>query len=347
MSRRFCFISLFFIGLPLVSMAEEINSGIMRTPDSRFENLKDFDFEPNYMEVDGLRIHYVDEGPQDGKPIFLLHGQPTWGYLFRHMIPPLVEAGYRVIVPDMVGFGRSDKPTRKEDYSYPKHIEIMSTLVERLDLQQAVFFGQDWGGLVGLRVVAETPDRFSHIIVSNTGLVAATGIRAWIGYPIVKLSVWWEGAMTYEEMRARANFRSWIAYAYYDENLAVDKIMRDLGKISDPKIIKGYDAPFPSSRYKAGAQIFPYLIPSQLKENSEVWKDVYEKWDKPFLIAFTDEDPVSSGTDFAKQFATRVPGASQVVIRGVGHFVQEEVGPQLSALIDDFVAGRKVSGFSK
>ena len=347
MSRRFCFISLFFIGLPLVSMAEEINSGIMRTPDSRFENLKDFDFEPNYMEVDGLRLYYVDEGPQDGKPIFLLHGQPTWGYLFRHMIPPLVEAGYRVIVPDMVGFGRSDKPTRKEDYSYPKHIEIMSTLVKRLDLQQTVFFCQDWGGLVGLRVVAETPDRFSHIIVSNTGLVAAKGIGAWIGYPIVKLSVWWEGAMTYEEMRARANFRSWIAYAYYDENLAVDKIMRDLGKISDPKIIKGYDAPFPSSRYKAGAQIFPYLIPSQLKENSEVWEDVYEKWDKPFLIAFTDEDPVSSGTDFAKQFATRVPGASQVVIRGVGHFVQEEVGPQLSALIDDFVAGREVSGFSK
>ncbi|MGB1118739.1 MAG: haloalkane dehalogenase [Parvibaculales bacterium] len=333
--------------LPLQAISEEVRPGIMRTPDAAFENLKDFDFEPNYMNIQGLRVHYLDEGPEDGQPIFLLHGQPTWGYLFRHMIPPLANAGYRVIVPDMAGFGRSDKPAKKEDYSYPKHIEMMSELVERLELKDAVFFGQDWGGLVGLRVVAEMPDRFSHIVVSNTGLISAEGIRARIGYPLLKLAVWWEGEMTFEEMIERANFRSWIAYAYYDKNLAVGKLMRAMGDIDDEQIIEGYEAPFPSSAYKAGAQVFPYLIPSQLAENAEVWKNIYENWEKPFLVAFTDEDPVSSGTDMADQFETRVPGATREVIEGVGHFVQEEVGPQLAILIDDFVSGRPVSGFKK
>lgn len=331
----------------VAASAEEVRPGVMRTPDARFERLKDFSFSPNYMIIDNLRIHYLDEGPKDGKPVLLLHGQPTWGYLFRHMIKPLAAAGYRVIVPDMAGFGRSDKPILKEDYTYPKHIEMMSTVVRRLDLQDAVFFGQDWGGLIGLRVVAETPERFSHVVVSNTGLISAEGLRARIAYPLLKLAVWWEGAMTFEEMQERANFRSWIAYAYYDENLAVDKLMRAMGRIEDPRVIQGYEAPFPSSRYKAGAQVFPYLIPSQLAENAEVWKTVYEKWNKPFLVAFTDEDPVSSGTDMAEQFEQRVPGASRVVIRGVGHFVQEEVGPRLAALIDDFVAGRAVAGFTK
>ena len=328
-------------------VAEEIRPGVMRTPDSQFENLRGFDFAPHYSEIEGLRIHYVDEGPKDGQPILLLHGQPTWGYLFRHMITPLANAGYRVIVPDMAGFGRSDKPMRKEDYSYPKHVEIISALVQQLDLNEAVFFGQDWGGLVGLRVVAETPDRFSHVVVSNTGLIAAEGIGAWVGYPLLKLAVWWEGQMTFEEMRERANFRSWIAYAYYAEDLAVGKILASLGRVDDAEVINGYEAPFPSPAYKAGAQVFPYLIPSQLRENAEVWKNIFEKWEKPFLVAFTDEDPVSSPTDFAEQFATRVPGATQVVIKGVGHFVQEEVGPQLAAIIDDFVAGRPVSGFKK
>tara|TARA_B100000925_G_scaffold102169_1_gene75037 strand:+ start:2228 stop:3265 length:1038 start_codon:yes stop_codon:yes gene_type:complete len=344
---RLLLLTIAFFSFHTSALAEEIRPGVMRTPDSRFENLKDFNFKPNYQEIDGLRIHYVDEGPKDGQPILLLHGQPTWGYLFRHMIKPLADAGFRVIVPDMAGFGRSDKPIGKKDYSYLKHIKTITALVQHLDLEEAVFFGQDWGGLVGLRVVAEMPERFSHIVVSNTGLVAAEGISAWVGYPLLKLAVWWEGRMTFEEMRERGNFRSWIAYAYYAENLAVGKILASLGKVNDAEVIRGYEAPFPSPEFKAGAQIFPYLIPSQLRENAEVWKNIFEKWEKPFLVAFTDEDPVSSRTNFAEQFATRVPGAKQVIIQGVGHFVQEEVGPQLASLINDFVSGRAVSGFKK
>ena len=335
------------LGFQSHAFAEEIRPGVMRTPDERFENLQDFNFKPNYLVIDNLRVHYLDEGPKDGKPILLLHGQPSWGYLFRNMIEPLTKAGYRVIVPDMVGFGRSDKPVNMEDYSYLSHVNIMGALVDRLNLHDAVFFGQDWGGLVGLRVVANSPDRFSHIVVSNTALVAADGLQGYIGYPLLKLAVWWEGAMTFEEMRERANFRSWIAYAYHAEDLAVDKLMRTLGKIEDPKIVEGYTAPFPSPAYKAGARVFPYLIPSQLRENAEIWKTVYEQWDKPFLVAFTDEDPASSGTDAADQFEKRVPGATRVVIKGVGHFVQEEVGPRLALLMDDFISGRPVSGFAK
>lgn len=336
------------LALPVLpALAEEVRAGVLRTPDARFENLKDFPFAPNYMTIQGLRVHYLDEGARDGAPVVLLHGQPTWGYLFRTMIPVLTAAGHRVIVPDMVGFGRSDKPASKADYSYQRHVDIMRELVERLDLQGATFFGQDWGGLVGLRVVAAVPDRFARVVVSNTGLVSATGIQAVVAYPLMKLAVWWEGAMTFEEMQARGNFQSWIAYAYYGDDLAVDKLMGVMGGVKDPDVIAGYDAPYPDGTYKAGAQIFPYLIPSQLRENAAAWRDVFEKWDKPFLVAFTDEDPVTGQTDTAEQFATRVPGATRVVIKGVGHFVQEEVGEKLAALMNDFIAGREVRGFSK
>lgn len=335
------------LGFQSYVFAGEVRPGVMRTPDERFENLQDFSFSPNYLTIDNLRVHYLDEGPKNGKPILLLHGQPTWSYLFRHMINPLAAAGYRVIVPDMIGFGRSDKPVTMGYYSYPKHVEVISELVVRLDLQEAAFFGQDWGGLIGLRVVANAPDRFSHIVVSNTALVSAEGLLGFLGYPLLKLSVWWEGAMTFEEMRERANFRSWIAYAYHAQDIAVGKLMGSVGKFEDPKIIAGYEAPFPSSEYKAGARIFPYLIPSQLRENAEVWKEVYEKWHKPFLVAFTDEDPVTSSTDIANEFERRIPGAKRVEIQGVGHFVQEEVGIRLARLIHDFISGRPVSGFKK
>lgn len=333
--------------LPLMAMAEEIRPGVWRTPDSHFANLKDFPFAPNYMDIQGLRIHYLDEGPADGDPILLLHGQPTWGYLFRKMIPVLTQAGHRVIVPDMAGFGRSDKPGAKDDYAYIKHVEMMRALVARLDLKEATFFGQDWGGLVGLRVVAAEPERFARIVVSNTGLIAADGIRGWLGYPLFRLAVWWQGETSYEEMREQRGFRGWVAYSYYGTDLDVGRLMGDLGGIEDEDVIAGYEAPFPSGDYKAGAQVFPYLIPSQLRENAQVWEDVYEKWNKPFLIAFTDEDPVTSQTDMAQEFELRVPGAKRVVIKGVGHFVQEEVGVQLAAMMNDFIAGREVSGFSK
>ena len=161
--------------LTTFTQANEVLPGVLRTPDSQFENLKDYPFEPNYMEIDGLRVHYLDEGPKDADPIFLLHGEPTWSYLFRKMIPILTDAGHRVIVPDMIGFGKSDKFISKHDYSYEHHINIMKELVQRLDLNDTTFFGQDWGGLVGLRVVAEMPDRFARVVVSNTGMIARGG----------------------------------------------------------------------------------------------------------------------------------------------------------------------------
>ena len=159
---------------------DEIKEGVLRTPDERFDNLKDYPFKPNYMMIDGLRIHYLDEGPKDADPIFLLHGEPAWSYLFRKMIPVLTSQGHRVIVPDCVGFGKSDKFISKYDYSYKHHVEVMKELVQKLNLQNATFFGQDWGGLVGLRVVAELPDRFDNVVVSNTGMVARSGISAWL-----------------------------------------------------------------------------------------------------------------------------------------------------------------------
>ncbi len=340
---RFAIIAALLLAMP--ARAGEIAPGILRTPDARFDNLKGYPFKPNYMNIQGLRVHYLDEGPRDAAPVFLLHGEPTWSYLFRTMIPVLTAAGHRVIVPDMVGFGRSDKLASKDAYSYRFHIDVMSELVTRLDLREATFFGQDWGGLVGLRVVAALPDRFARVVVSNTGLVAASGLRAWLGYPLVKLRVWWEGPLTIEELRADRSFIRWIAYSYYGNDLAVGQIMQFIGGISDDEVIRAYEAPFPDGRYKAGAQIFPYLIPSQLSENETAWREVFEKWDKPFLVAFTDSDPVTSGTGIEQQFLDRVPNAVQAPIKGVGHFVQEEAGPGLAALINDFIAGRPVEGF--
>ncbi len=166
--------------------ADEVSPGVLRTPDDRFENLQNYPFEPNYMEIDSLRIHYLDEGPKDADPIILFHGEPTWSYLFRKMIPVFTAAGHRVIVPDMVGFGKSDKFISKHDYSYKHHVDVMKELVIRLDLKATTHFGQDWGGLVGLRVVAELPDRFARVVVSNTGMVARGGLSAWFAQSFVK-----------------------------------------------------------------------------------------------------------------------------------------------------------------
>ena len=335
------------IALILPVSAEEVAPGVLRTSDAQFENLSGYPFQPNYMQINGLRVHYLDEGPRDGAPVFLLHGEPTWSYLFRTMIPTLVAEGHRVIAPDMIGFGRSDKLVDRNAYSYLMHVDMMSQLVTNLDLVDATFFGQDWGGLVGLRVVAAQPDRFARVVVSNTGLPAAEGIAARVAPLVFRFLAWWQGETTIEELIEKGSFPAWVAYSYYGEDMAVGKVMEFLGGIEDRDVIRGYEAPFPEARYKAGAQIFPSLIPTQLTENEAAWKNVFEKWEKPFLVAFTDEDPVTSGTDMAQQFEERVPGATAVTIKGVGHFVQEEVGPQLAQLMNDFIAGRPVAGFSK
>lgn len=332
------------IGLSLSAAvsADEIAPGIFRTPDARFENLKGFPFAPNYLQIGDYRVHYVDEGPKDAAPVFLLHGEPTWGYLYRKMIPVLTGAGHRVIAPDLIGFGRSDKPANEDNYSYQLQIDAMLELIRRLDLRDATFFGQDWGGLIGLRVVAADPDRFARIVVSNTALPAASGLQGLLGYPLFKLAVWWTGPITLEELREETTFPRWVAYSYHIDELPIGELMAFMG--GDESVAAAYEAPFPDRRYKAGAQILPYLVPSQLRENETVWQSVFEHWDKPFLVAFTDSDPITAGGE--QTFIERVPTAQSVTIEGAGHFVQEDAGPQLAALINDFIAGREVRGFS-
>ena len=190
-----------------------------------------------------------------------------------------------------------------------------------------------------MRVVAAAPERFARVVVSNTGMPAASGLQGWISYPIFKALVWWEGAVKLEELQANLTFPRWVAYSYHVDELPIGEIMGFMG--GDPATAEAYKAPFPDKRYKAGAQIMPYLVPSQLRENEKAWA-VFEAWDKPFLVAFTDADPITRGGE--RIFIERVPGAQNITIKGAGHFVQEDAGPQLAALINDFIAGRAVEG---
>lgn len=294
---------------------------VLRTPDERFADLPDFPFEPHYAEVgDGLRVHYVDEGPADAAPVLLMHGEPTWSYLYRHMVPVLVAAGHRVVAPDLVGFGRSDKPADTDDYSYARHVDWMKELVfDRLDLRRITFFGQDWGGLVGLRLVAADPDRYDRVVVGNTGL--PTGERP-----------------------PTDAFLAWQKFAKETPSLPIGNLV-DGGSKSKlpPEVIAAYDAPFPDDSYKAGARIFPALVPTSTgdpahADNVAAW-EVLRKFEKPFLCAFSDGDPITAGGD--RIFHREVPGTNgqpHVTIEGGGHFLQEDKGPELAQVIVDFVA---------
>ena len=300
----------------------------LRTPDDRFGDLPGYPFEPNYAEVadgDGgtLRLHYLDEGPADAAPILLLHGEPSWSYLYRFMIPPLVAAGQRVIVPDLVGFGRSDKPSQQSDYTYARHVAWMSALVfDHLDLRDVTFFGQDWGGLIGLRLVAAQPDRFARVAVGNTGL--PTG-----------------------DQRPSEAFLRWQQFSQttptFDVGSLVDAAtVRDL----DPAEVAAYDAPFPDDSFKAGARVFPALVVTSPDDpeagpNQQAW-EVLRTYDRPFLCCFSDQDPITAGGD--QPFRTLIPGAQgqpHRTIEGGGHFFQEDNGPELAQLLNEFIAGAR------
>jgi len=300
------------------SQAEEVRPGVLRTPDSQFENLPGYDFAPHYLKIDGYRVHYLDEGPADGPVILMLHGEPTWAYLYRKMIPVLSEAGIRSITPCLVGFGRSDKPASMDVHTYKFHVEIMTKLVEELDLQEATFFGQDWGGLIGLRVVAENESRFARVVISNTGLPVGTG-------------------------DIPAAFGTWKK---------MNQAMIDAGDIptgrmvattlGDPSVAAAYDAPFPDPSYKAGALIMPQRVPMEADDPANeaqraAWK-VFEKWKKPFLTAFGDSDPITGGGQAI--FQARVPGAKGLehpILAGGKHFIQETNGEELADIIAKFM----------
>ncbi|MDC0244976.1 haloalkane dehalogenase [Pseudomonadota bacterium] len=321
-----------------------VASGVIRTPDERFKNIVDYPFKPNYLTIDDTRIHYLDEGPRDGKTIYLLHGQPSWSYLFRKVIPTLTKAGFRVVVPDMVGFGKSDKYISIDDYSHQMHVDKMTKLIVELDLQDVTAHLHDWGGLVGFRVIAEEPDRFSEIIASNTSLIAPgrgfiRDLMTYISYPLFKLGIWFQGPATWEEFIGGGSFTGWIRYSRYSDNIDIGGVMQTLGNVSDAERA-GYEAPYPNATYKAGAQIFPYLIPSELRKNEKAYRDVLEKWQKPFLIANSDNDPVTSNNPRMVEMLKRIPSAQQITIEGPGHFIQEEAGPEYAQLIIDFINGQ-------
>ncbi len=291
---------------------------ILRTPEERFSDLPGYSFEPHYVEVDRLRIHYVNEGPRDAEPVLMMHGEPSWSYLYRKMIPVITAAGYRAIAPDLVGFGRSDKPARREDYTYQRHVDWMRGFLEALDLKGITLVGQDWGGLIGLRLAAEHEERFARIVAANTGLPT--------------------GDITMGEA-----FLRWQRYSQSVPVFHAGGIVKG-GCVSElsAEVIAAYDAPFPDDSYKAGARQFPLLVPTTPDDpaavpNRKAW-EVLSRWEKPFLTAFSDSDPVTRGAD--RLFRQVIPGAKDqphTTIVGAGHFLQEDKGEELAQVVVDFI----------
>lgn len=294
---------------------------VLRTPDERFTTLAGFPFEPRYVEIsEGLRVHYVDEGPADAPPVLLLHGEPTWSYLYRKMIPVLIAAGHRCVAPDLIGFGRSDKPSEPSDYTYRRQVNWMAeALFGDLDLRGITLFGQDWGGLIGLRLLAAEPERFARAVVSNTGL--PTGDRP-----------------------PNDAFLAWQRFAREAPRFVIGRLIAGgCAQGLDDAAIAAYDAPFPDDSYKTAARTLPSLVPTSTDDpahaaNTEAWK-VLRGFDRPFLCAFGDADPITKGGERA--FVGQVAGAEgqpHTTIAGGGHFIQEDKGEELARLIADFIA---------
>jgi haloalkane dehalogenase len=302
---------------------------VLRTPEARFENLKDWPFAPHYDEIhdaegDWLRLHYVDEGPRDGPVVLLMHGEPSWAYLYRHIIPPLVAQGCRVIAPDLIGFGRSDKPANRADYTFERHVAWMSQWLLSQGHGDITLFCQDWGGLIGLRLVAAYPQLFAGVVAANTGLPAGTGMSD--------------------------GFKAWLEFSQSVPQMPIGMIVNGgTGRDLAPEEVAGYDAPFPDETFKEGARQFPTLVPAtpehdSVAENLAAWT-VLETFDKPFLTTFSDGDPVSRGGDAALQ--ARIPGANgqpHVTLSG-GHFLQEDSPEDIASAIFGLIERRR-KGFA-
>jgi haloalkane dehalogenase len=278
---------------------------VFRTPDERFEGLPGYEFEPNYADVDGLRLHYLDERGNGASPMVCFHGEPTWAYLYRKMLPPLVAAGHRVICPDYPGFGRSDKPTERGWYSYDRHSELVSRLLAELDLRDAVVVVQDWGGPIGLRWAVENADRVRALAILNTGLF--TG-------------------------RVSKGFLAWRNFAEKNPDLPVGFVIQGATTTELPdEVVAAYEAPFPDAESKAGAAQFPLLVPTEDGQPGATTMrevaDELSRWDKPALVAFSDNDPVFPYPKGGDRFVELIPSVGeQVKIEGAAHFLQEDRG---------------------
>ncbi|MBI5949446.1 MAG: haloalkane dehalogenase [Chloroflexi bacterium] len=296
---------------------------VLRTPDERFANLPGYPFQPHYIQVpDGeggeLRVHYLDEGPRDGEVVLLMHGEPSWSFLYRKMVPVLAAAGFRCVVPDLVGFGRSDKPASRADYTYARHVAWMkAALLDRLDLRGITLFGQDWGGLVGIRLLAENVDRFRRLVVGNTGLPTGDG-------------------------RPSEAFLRWQTFSQQSPAFPIGTIVSNgCATPLAPDVVAAYDAPFPDDTYKEGARIFPSLVPTRPDDpaseaNRRAWT-VLEGWQGPVLCAFSDKDAITADGERVFQRLPGAQGQPHVTIAGGGHFLQEDRGEALAAIIVQFM----------
>ena len=285
-----------------------------RTPDERFAGFPGYRFEPSYLELDGLRMHYVHKG--SGDPVLLLHGEPTWSFLYRTMVPPLAAVA-RVVAPDYFGFGRSDKPTRLEDYSYDFHYSSIEGLADELDLRDTTVVVQDWGGPIGLRLAVERPDRVGRLVILNTGVGAG-----------------------------RAPSPEWLRFRDFVRRVGADLVPSQLVRISarteiDDAILAGYDAPFPTPESKAGVLAFPELVPTELDHPSAAKmlavRDALGRWERPALVLFSDSDPIFTPAA-AERLASRIPGAGPAeIVTGAGHFLQEEKGEEIAERVVRFL----------
>jgi haloalkane dehalogenase len=326
-----------------------------RTPDERFDNLADYPFAPHYLQIadtEGgeLRMHYLDEGAKGGPVVLLLHGQPSWSYLYRHMIPPLVAAGFRVLAPDLIGFGRSDKPARTQDYTYARHVNWVGEWLLALDLRGITVFFQDWGSLIGLRLVAAYPERFDHVVLANGGLptsmvparYSAYLKEAYLTLPVEKAE---ELGARFRDTSGIPGFLYWRKFCAETPELDIGNLMAAVSAMPlTSEVERAYRAPFPGQEYLAGARRFPSLVPvfrdePEVEENTAAW-EVLRRFDKPFMLAFSDNDPVTAGGD--KKFRAEVPGAQGVAHRTItnaGHFLQEDQPAQcVQAILD--ITGR-------
>ena len=297
---------------------------ILRTPQDRFENLPDYPFEPHYLSINDrweqveIRIHTIDEGEADAQPVLMLHGEPSWSFLYRKMVTPFVNAGYRVLAPDLPGFGKSDKPSERGDYSYARHVAWMQDWLRALDLQDIIVICQDWGGLIGMRLVADEPHRFARVVTANTML--PTGDHA-----------------------AGEAFERWRKFSQETPVFPTGQIVNKgcVSELSDEEIA-AYDAPFPDESYKEGARQFPVLVPTtpdnpESQANREAWK-VLMGFEKPWLCAFGDSDPITGAA--APVIQKLIPGCHRqphTTLRGGGHFIQEDCGEELSRVVLDWL----------